>query len=52
LTEVWVSAGDKADIVIEHCKRGQSWRTSNQQAREFGRMLVARKAVAKVEVFQ
>jgi hypothetical protein len=34
-----VIAGDKAGIVIEDRKTGQSWRLSNQQAREFGRLI-------------
>ena len=34
-----VVAGDTASIVIEDRKTGQSWRLSNQQAREFGRLI-------------
>ena len=32
-----VIASDKAGIMIEDRKTGQSWQLSNQQAREFGR---------------
>ena len=34
-----VIAGDKAGIMIEDRKTGQSWQLSNQQAREFGRLI-------------
>ena len=42
-----VIVGDNAGIVIEDRKTGQSWRLSNQQAREFGRLIVRRRRLAE-----
>jgi hypothetical protein len=42
-----VIAGDKAGIVIEDRKTGQSWRLSNQQAREFGRLIGRHRRLAE-----
>jgi hypothetical protein len=42
-----VIAGNDAGIVIEDRKTGQSWRLSNQQAREFGRLIVRRRRLAE-----
>ncbi len=42
-----VIAGDKAGIVIEDRKTGQSWRLSNQQTREFGRLIGRHRRLAE-----
>jgi len=42
-----VIAGNDAGIVIEDRKTGQSWRLSNQQAREFGRLIGRRRRLAE-----
>ena len=42
-----VIAGDKAGIVIEDRKTGQSWRLSNDQARELGRLICRRRRLAE-----
>jgi hypothetical protein len=42
-----VIAGDKAGIVIEDRVTGQSWRFSNDQAREFGRLIGRRRRLAE-----
>jgi len=42
-----VIVGDSAGIVIEDRKTGQCWRLSNQQAREFGRLIVRRRRLAE-----
>ena len=42
-----VIADDKAGIVIEDRNSGQSWRLSNQQAREFGRLIVRHRRLAE-----
>jgi hypothetical protein len=42
-----VIAGDKAGIVIEDRKTGQSWQLSNQQAREFGRLIGRHRRLAE-----
>jgi len=42
-----VIAGDTAGIVIEDRKTGQSWRLSNQQAREFGRLIGRQRRLAE-----
>ena len=42
-----VIAGDKAGIVIEDRKTGQSWRLSNQQAREFGHLIGRHRRLAE-----
>ena len=42
-----VIAGDKAGIMIEDRKTGQSWQLSNQQAREFGRLLGQQRRLAE-----
>jgi len=42
-----VIAGDKAGIVIEDPKTGQSWQLSNQQAREFGRLMLRQRRLAE-----
>lgn len=42
-----VIAGDNAGIVIEDRKSGQSWRLSNQQAREFVRLIGRRRRLAE-----
>lgn len=41
-----VTAGNNAGIVIEDRESGQSWRLSNDQAREFGRLIVRRRRLA------
>ena len=43
-----VVAGDTASIVIEDRKTGQSWRLSNDQAREFGRLLRRHRKLAEL----
>jgi hypothetical protein len=43
-----VTAGDRAGIVIEDRKTGQSWRLSNQQAREFGRLIGRHRRLAEL----
>jgi hypothetical protein len=42
-----VIAGDNAGIVIEDRKSRQSWRLSNQQAREFVRLIGRRRRLAE-----
>ena len=42
-----VIAGNNAGIVIEDRKTGQSWQLSNDQAREFGRLIGRRRRVAE-----
>jgi hypothetical protein len=42
-----VIAGDYAGIVIEDRKTRQSWRLSNQQAREFVRLIGRRRRLAE-----
>ena len=42
-----VIAGNDAGIVIEDRKTGQSWRLSNQQAREFVRLIGRRRRLAE-----
>lgn len=42
-----VIAGTNAGIVIEDRETGQSWRLSNDQAREFGRLIVRRRRLAE-----
>jgi hypothetical protein len=42
-----VIAGDNAGIVIEDRKSGQSWRLSNQQTREFVRLIGRRRRLAE-----
>ena len=42
-----VIAGDQAGIVIEDRKTGQFWRLSNDQAREFGRLLGRQRRLAE-----
>jgi hypothetical protein len=43
-----VIAGSNAGIVIEDRDTGQSWRLSNQQAREFGRLLRRHRKLAEI----
>ena len=43
-----VTAGDTAGVVIEDRKTGQSWRLSNQQAREFGRLIHRHRRLAEL----
>ena len=42
-----VVAGNNAGIVIEDRKTGQSWRLSNQQTREFVRLIGRRRRLAE-----
>jgi len=42
-----VIAGDNAGIVLEDRETGQSWRLSNDQAREFGRLIGRRRRLAE-----
>ena len=42
-----VIAGNNAGIVIEDRKTGQSWRLSNQQTREFVRLIGRRRRLAE-----
>ena len=42
-----VIAGNNAGIVLEDRETGQSWRLSNDQAREFGRLLLRRRRLAE-----
>lgn len=42
-----VIAGNDAGIVIEDRKTGQSWRLSNQQTREFVRLIGRRRRLAE-----
>jgi len=42
-----VIAGDKAGIVIEDRNTGRSWRFSNDQGREFGRLIGRRRRLAE-----
>ena len=42
-----VVAGNNAGIVIEDRETGQSWRLSNDQAREFGRLIGRRRRLAE-----
>jgi hypothetical protein len=42
-----VIAADNAGIVIEDRKTGQSWRLSNQQTREFVRLIGRRRRLAE-----
>jgi len=42
-----VIAGDQAGIVIEDRRTGQSWRLSNDQAREFGRLIGRHRRLAE-----
>jgi len=46
-----VIAGDKAGIVIEDRKTGQSWRLSNDQAREFGRLIGRHRRLAELREY-
>ena len=46
-----VIAGDKAGIVIEDRKTGQSWRLSNDQAREFGRLIRRHRRLAELSEY-
>jgi hypothetical protein len=43
-----VIAGDKAGILIEDRKTGQSWRLSNDQARELGRLIRRHRRLAEL----
>ena len=46
-----VIAGDKAGIVIEDRKTAQSWRLSNDQAREFGRLIGRHRRLAELREY-
>ena len=43
-----VIVGDMASIVVEDRKTGQTWRLSNDQAREFGRLLRRHRKLAEI----
>jgi hypothetical protein len=47
-----VTAADEGGIRIEDAKTGQSWLLTNQQTRDFARIVTGRRKIAENELFK